>query len=273
MTIDDNTAGLLGLDERTRTGIEVAAAAMTEPERAEARELADEIITRVGTFPSNWISTTASMPVWVAAYVQAGPAVGDWMRARGIPEATVTATLSDVGRQLRLHHRHTGRTGFDAPSWPSVVLAGSFYELGRLQFDLTFRTSGWTLDVHIPESGPLTPGAVNDSFDRAIAFFERHFPDKPVTTAVCSSWLLDPYLAKHLPPTSNMVAFQQMFTPIGEPRDDELDALYFTFGQRSMDNLDDLPRESSLQRLVLARLEAGETWQVVTGYRTLSATA
>ena len=119
----------------------------------------------------------------------------------------VAATLSDVGRHLRLHRRHTGRVGLDAPNWPSVVLTGSMYELGRLQFDLKRQQDDWVLDVHIPESGPLTPAAVGDSFDSAMTFFARHFPDQPVRTAVCESWLLDPYLAEHLPPTSNVVAF------------------------------------------------------------------
>jgi hypothetical protein len=153
-----------------------------------------------------------------------------------------------------------------------VVLTGSMYELGRLQFDLRRQQDDWVLDVHIPESGPLTPDAVKNSFDSAVTFFARHFPDKPVRAAVCESWLLDPYLAAHLSPTSNVVAFARMFTPVGEPRDDELDALYFTFGQRSLDNLNRLPRESSLQRLVLDRLAAGEQWHVVKGYRELSRT-
>ena len=270
MTLDDDVALVLGLDAETRAGVDELLGALTAEQRVAAEQIRDEITSRVGTFPTGPLLVDASDAVWVAGYIGAGPAVAEWMRLQGVPDEVVTATLSDVGRQLRLHHRHTGRTGLDAPSWPSAVLAGTFYQLGRLQFDLGFRQDEWVLDVHIPESGPLTPDAVGASFERAVTFFGQYFPDQPVTAAVCGSWLLDPYLAEHLPSTSNIVAFQRLFTPVGQPRDDELDALYFTFGQRSLDNLDRLPRDSSLQRLVLDRLAAGEHWSVVTGYRTLS---
>ncbi len=270
MTLDDEAARVLGLDADTRAGVDELMVGLTVAQQAAADAMRHEIIARLGTVSAEPLRVEAPTAVWVAGYVAAGPAVAEWMRRRGIPDDVVTATLSDVGRQLRLHHRHCGRTGLDAPSWPSAVLAGTFYQLGRLQFDLVFQQDEWVLDVHIPESGPLTPAAVSTSFDRAVTFFGEYFPDRPVTGAVCASWLLDPYLAEHLPPTSNIVAFRRLFTPIGEPRDDELDALYFTFGQRSLENLDRLPRESSLQRLVLDRLAAGGHWHVVQGYRKLS---
>ena len=269
MTIDDETARVLDIDAATRVRVDALLGNLTAAERGAADAIRDEIIARVGTFPAGPVVTEAPEAAWVAGYIDAGPAVSAWMRSRDIPDEVVTATLSDVGRHLRLHHRHTGRTGLDAPDWPSAVLAGTFYQLGRLQFDLGFRRDEWVLDVHIPESGPLRPAAVSASFGSAVTFFGRFFPDQPVTTAFCGSWLLDPYLAEHLPATSNIVAFQRLFTPIGEPRHDELDALYFTFGQRSLANLDRLPRDSSLQRLVLDRLSHGEHFSVVTGYRSL----
>lgn len=270
MTVDDDTAHWLGLDEHTRADVDGLLAGLTGDERATADAMTAELAARVGTFPEGALRPEVSDPVWVAAYVGAGSAVAKWMLGRGIADEVATATLSDVGRQLRLHHRHTGQVGLDAPTWPSVVLTGSFFQLGRLQFDLKRHPDEWVLDVHIPESGPLTPAAVGDAFDRAKTFFADHFPDRPVRTAVCESWLLDPYLAAHLPPSSNMVAFARLFTPDGEPRYDELDALYFTFGRRSLEHLERLPRQSSLQRLVLDRLAAGESWTVVKGYLELS---
>ena len=130
-------------------------------------------------------------------------------------------------------------------------------------------TGTWVLHVHIPESGPLDPPAVAESFARAAEFFPTCFPDHPVSVAVCSSWLLDPYLAEHLP-GSNIARFARLFTPYGEPMDDENDALYFVFGRRSTERLDELPRRSSLQRLILDRIAAGGRWQRVRGYRLLA---
>jgi len=123
--------------------------------------------------------------------------------------------------------------------------------------------------VHIPEAGPLAPDAVCESFDRAALFFARHFPKQPARTAICNSWLLDPFLADHLPPTSNIVTFGQSFTPYGEPVDDDLDAVYFTFGVRSLEGIHGLPRRSSLQRLVLDRIASGGRWTRARGYRPL----
>lgn len=276
MTLDDDTARVLGLDAEIRAGVEELLSTLNAEHRAEAGLIRDEIINRVGLLPSRPLRATSteegvSNAAWVGGYVAAGPAVREWMLQRGIPQDVVTATLSDLGRQLRLHYRHTGRTGLDAPFWPAVVFSGTFYQLGRLQFDLSLQSGcEWVLDVHIPASGPLTPAAVSSSFDRAASFFGQFFPEKPVSAAICASWLLDPYLGVHLPPTSNIVAFQRLFTPVGEPQDDELDAVYFTFGRRSLDDLDQLPRDSSLQRIVLDRLASGESWQLVQGYRNLS---
>ena len=222
----------------------------------------------------------APPPSWVAGVLAAVPRVAAWMSDRGVDEAVIEATLADVGRHLRLRRSHTGELAFDAPWWQFAVLSGSLYQLGRLQFDLRrsrpeesalpVDPGPWVLDVHIPEAGPLTPDAVLASFEAAKAFFARHFPAQPVTVAVCASWLLDPHLLTALHPESNIVRFQRLFTAFGEPRDDQLDAVYFTFGRRSLDDLDRLPRATSLQRAVLDRLTAGERWTVVHGYRTLA---
>lgn len=243
-------------------------------------ELCAALLARVGTFrPLELDENEISGATWVAAVQQAAPVVGSWMRARRIPSTIVESTLADIDRHLRLHREHTGQVGFDAPWWLAEVLSGSLFQMGRLQFALRLlrraetpppgHSGRWLLDVHIPEAGPLTPSAVADSFDAAAPFFAEYFPEQPVDTAVCASWLLDPYLAQQLAPVSNIVRFQQMFIPYGEQRDDDLDALYFIFGTRNLAGLPLLPRESSLQRLVLERLESGERWHVAHGYREL----
>lgn len=283
----DRLARLLDLDPWTRAGIADLLGRLTPEEAAAADVIRDQLTAELGSF----LRGSAEMPdfpgpdtpnsAWVAGVLVAAPNVADWMAARDIGEPVIAATLADVGRQLRLHRAHTGRVGFDAAFWMFAVLSGSLYQLGRLQFDLRqFRpdeptppvdTGAWALDVHIPATGPLTPNAVAASFNEAAAFFARWFPEQPVRFAICGSWLLDPALGEHLADGSNIVRFQRMFTRYGDPRDDELDALYFTFGQRSLEGLDRLPRTSSLQRLVLDRLAAGQHWSVVRGFRRLPA--
>lgn len=278
MTLDDRLAELTDIDPDTRSAVHALFGGMTDADRSDAATIRQALLAELGSFSSTWPEEIppGSAAAWVSAVLGAVPAVADWMRAAGIPEPTIATTLGDVGRHLRLEHRNTGRTGFDAPVWMLAVMSGSLYQLGRLQYDLRRRHplesvlpaefGEWVLDVHIPEAGPLTPDAVAASLRRTVRFFGEHFPDRPVRAAVCASWLLDPYLGRHLDPSSNMVSFQRLFTAFGEPRDDQLDAVYFTFGQRSLDGLDRLPRRSSLQRLVLERSESGQRWQVVHGY-------
>ena len=182
------------------------------------------------------------------------------------------------GRVLDLNHAVHGRFGAEVHRWLGWHWAGSLYQLGRLQYALRQDTEPhgdsipgveadeWLLDVHIPDTGPLPPATVDESLDAARAFFAEHFPDKPVRTAICASWLLDPYLLEHLPPGSNIVRLAMRFTPYGEPRDVPGDAVYFTFRTRDMEHLDRLPRDTTLQRVVLDRIAAGGTWQLGYGF-------
>ena len=68
------------------------------------------------------------------------------------------------------------------------------------------------LSTHIPQSGPMTPEAVDDAFSRARAFVAAHFPELRLSSFTCDSWLLDPELAAALP-TSNIAAFQAPLAP------------------------------------------------------------
>ncbi len=275
--IDTAAARLVGLDATDRAAAGEWLAAATDADRRTVDTIADALRERIGGSDAPWPPLEASGPSWVAACVAAAPDVAEWMRGRGVPDGIVAASLADVGRHVRLHRRHTGEFGLDAQWWMCAVLSGEMFQLGRLQFAVgpqgtvtaPVATGPWVLHVHIPEAGPLDPTAVAEAFAQAADFFPRTFPDRPVTTAVCSTWLFDPYLAEHLPAESNIVRFARLFTPYGEPMDDAFDALYFVFGRRTLDGLAELPRRSSLQRLVLDRIAAGGRWQRVRGYRPL----
>ena len=120
---------------------------------------------------------------------------------RGIGEDISWGTLADLGQQAWVHRRTYGAFGLHTFGWMAVGWSGALYWLGRLQFNLTHSElseadGGWVISTHIPESGPLTPERVADSFGRARAFFARYFPDYPTTQFHCASWLLDPQLTE-----------------------------------------------------------------------------
>lgn len=214
---------------------------------------------------------------WLEGMLRFTPRIQHWHAGREIPADVSQATLADFGRNLAINRRVHGRFGMDTYKWLTHHFAGRIYQLGRLQFMVHqpaatipgVAPGEWIAGIHIPEDGSLADGAVTDSLGLARPFLARHFPEHPVRTANCESWLLDPYLGLGVDPASNIARFAARFTPYREPRDEPTDAVYFTFRTRAMDALAELPRTTALQRLVLDRIAAGGTWQLGFGYLAL----
>lgn len=224
---------------------------------------------------------TPEVPVterdWLEAMVRFVPAILTWHAEKDIPDAISRDTLADFGRNLAINRRVHGRFGMDTYKWLTNVFSGRIFQLGRLQYLIHQPTAAipgvsdgeWILGVHIPEDGGLSQQSVSESLTAASKFFATHFPAQPVRIANCESWLLDPYLAAHIDEWSNISRFAALFTPYGIPRDEPTDAVYFTFRTRSMENLDQLPRTTALQKVVLDRIAAGGAWQLGFGYLVL----
>ncbi len=247
------------------------AALLASPPDADVVLAMDAMQGRLGAFPLRSITAEdASEATWIEALLRFAPLVHAHHVGLGIDVDISAASLADVGLQMRINRRVHGRFGLDTWSWLTLHMAGNLFRLGRLQFHLVpddRHASGWVLGVHIPEDGGLSPAMVDDSFAEAKAFFAHHFPGKPVTVATCDSWMLDPYLAERLP-NSNIAAFARRFT-LDRCTDAASDAVYFTFRQRGMQDLAKLPRNTSLQRVVLERIDDGGTWQLGHGHLAL----
>src|SRR4029077_1327840 len=111
--------------------------------------------------------------------------------------------------------------------------------------DDAFREGDPALGIHIPESGPVTPEACDDSLEEAARLFPRHFPETPTRLGICISWLLDPQLNDYLEPDSNVLRFQRRFTLVGEGHEGDADILRFVF-HRLTPNLQALPQRPTL---------------------------
>src|SRR5437879_6900199 len=104
---------------------------------------------------------------------------------RGISDDVSWATLSDLGRNLKRDRLLLGDGGLRTSGWLTLHFRGSIYQLGRLQFNRmnvraahvadAFREGEPALGVHIPESGPLTPEACDESIAQAGTFFAPTF--------------------------------------------------------------------------------------------------
>ena len=219
----------------------------------------------------------------VVAFAQVLPARLEWADRVGVAPALTATTLRDVGRMLRRNRVWFGEPGLgqELAGWLPRHLVGSILEIGRLQHERTtpgIRTSAWFLEdgadwspgelavnLHIPDSGPLDPGAVGESLRAGRTVMRRGFPEHRLRVRYCISWLLDPQLLKYLPESSNIVAFQRMFR-IGPAKDDDGDSSVrkFVFGNPS-DPVEELPQRSSLERAAVAHWRAGRHWRVHIG--------
>ncbi|WP_392425012.1 acyltransferase domain-containing protein [Barrientosiimonas humi] len=203
----------------------------------------------------------------LAALLASVPEVRAFHADRGIPDADSWTALSLFGVQLRIDRAaYDGTFGLRTALWLTAPWSGALYWLGRLQLNLfDVPEQGRWLSAHIPRTGPLDPGAVDASFARAYAFFDRHFPDLPVRGLHCRSWLLDPQLLETVAPESNIARFQQRWRLTDELAPGNADALYFTFALRGDLDLERLPQETSLQRGIVGRVRGGGEWHVRTG--------
>jgi hypothetical protein len=223
-------------------------------------------------------STPLGRYFFVYVYLAALADVRRFHARRRIPDDISWATLSDLGRNLKRDRLLLGDGGLRTSGWLTLHFRGAIYELGRLQFNRivvhaahvadAFQEGDPALGIHIPESGPLTPEACEDSFARAQPFFARHFPETPTRLGICTSWLLDPQLAEYLEPESNIMRFQRRFDLVGEGFDGDADVLRFVL-HRIAPDIDDLPQRTTLERAIVAHLGAGKHWRSRTGWVTL----
>ncbi|MFX4272614.1 acyltransferase domain-containing protein [Propionibacteriaceae bacterium Y1685] len=273
----------------------LAAVLADEQAAAAVRDRAERLIGRIGTFTGagepvfgsaedeSYEITLGGRPLVVPgalAIVALLACVDDVRRfhaARGIEDDQSWRTLSDLGQQVWVHELTFGNVGIHTHPWLTIAWSGALHWLGRLQFNLHWYEPApdavpggeprWVLSTHIPQSGPMTPELVQDSLDQARTFFAATYPDHPFTELHCTSWLLDPALAEL--PGTNLADFQARWRLTGEGGEGDTDALFFVFRRRGTVDLDSLPRDTSLQRLVLDRVTT-DHWRVLTGLIPLS---
>lgn len=233
-------------------------------------------------FPSPYTVPGMDPFFFVNVFIATLPHTRRYHRERGIPDEVSRATLADLGRNVRVNRKRYGEGGLETSNWLMLHFRGMIYQLGRLQFE---RARTWdsiveaatscgedaspddlALSVHIPDfMGPMSPEACDASIADARAFFSTCFADEPYQRAVCSSWLLDPQLKTYLPPTSNIVRFQNRFEIAACGRNSDTSVLQFVFGP-APDDLDTLPQQSSLQRAVVTHLKNGGHWRFCPGW-------
>ncbi len=129
--------------------------------------------------------------------------------------------------------------------------------LSKWEWTQAVNPEDFTLSVHIHGGGPMDFELCGESFERAVDFFPKHFPERPIMAYTCLSWVLDTELQDLLSERSNMVRFQREFYlfPTFLEGSGEL-LLKAAFG-RVPESTDTLPEDTFLRRALIERMRQG----------------
>lgn len=154
--------------------------------------------------------------------------------------------------------------------WYPNFFRMDLFRLGRLQFERnTFHgkepvtVDGVTVtpgqpvySVHIPSGLPLDPAQCEESYRIAQAFFAEELQGKPMICQ-CDSWLLYPDNPVIFSKAANLLAFWHTWHIYGKEDDPKGHDLWRVFGKGLEVGLENLPRNTSMQRDLAAWLEKG----------------
>ena len=164
------------------------------------------------------------------------------------PGATWTATLQITNDYIN---------GF--PVSPFGLVVHQPVSLPASAWRRVLSKGDWTMDMHIPPGGGMTPEKCAESMRQGAEFFKRYFPEKPFTSITCVSWLFNTQLEEILPSKANLLLFQHELYLYPVPSTGK-DGFVFIFGKDDV-TPETGPRETSLQRAILDFLAAGNTWR------------
>ncbi len=191
-----------------------------------------------------------------------------WYSDRGISKEIFVHTMKDLVLWAEDYLKQSGGVfgiAFEV-LWLGTYYSGRLFRLGRLEFELatawrdipgTHIKNGDTyISVHIPEGGAMTPEACQESFDWAVPFFKKYFPEHHFDCFLCHTWMFDEQLKTVLSPNSNIVKFFDFFQVVNQEESDEI--IRHIFGNGSTrENILDRPCESSLTRWIVKTVKDG----------------
>lgn len=164
----------------------------------------------------------------------------------GIGEDIFVDTMKVFSRFVQEHQASFGVYGFDRDWWTARQLSLTLVRLGELEYERKIENGKPCIHVHIPSDARLLTPLLQESYQKALRFFSRFFPDYASVYMYCHSWLLSPALPKVLPEGSHILEFQRAFVLQGV--DEENDSFLEWVFKRKDIPLSKLPENTSLQR-------------------------
>ena len=197
-------------------------------------------------------------------------------------------TMKDITYKVHECQDVYGVLGIFVGFWYDGFFDMTRFALGRLQFEImplwlskSVEVNGCTLEngmaainMHIPSSGPLTPFEADESLRKASEFFKDDFEGR-TEVFVMSSWLLDEDLMALLP-DGNIREFVTQFQVVNTNKSDYFDDGWRVYGNAWRfdritwrDGVENLPRNTRLQRVIADYLQRGGNFGYGYGVRML----
>ena len=159
-------------------------------------------------------------------------------------------------------YRETDEAFIGHPVDPAAATAArETVSLRRPDWGPVLNPGDTTLDMHIPEGGPLDFEACGESMARAVRFFRRHFPAARFQALSSVSWIFDPRLEGLLSPQSNLVRFLREFYLFPAQGDawSIVRCVWDVDVPRGAERFDvsSLPADTSLRRGIIEYIERG----------------
>ena len=186
----------------------------------------------------------------------------------GYPETFFSGLLDDMKSKLMESYQIHKVWGTFVGGWYYKFFALERFAIGRLEYDIIQMPPCISLDgkycfngetavaIHIPSTGPLLKEDVRKSMKEAASFFKKWFEENRVLF-VCHSWLLFPGHYEMLPESSGIRQFMDEFEIIHVDMDSTKRILWRIFGTKETEDLERLPRDTTLQRAYADWLKAG----------------
>jgi hypothetical protein len=113
--------------------------------------------------------------------------------------------------------------------------------------------------IHIPGGGKMNLETCGESFNEAVAFYKRYFPDKEVKAFVCGSWIFNTDFEEALPESNLAKLMQELY--LFPMQSSGIDGLFFIFGKSDGD-YKDYPRDNSVRRAMMNIIDSGKRLKI-----------
>lgn len=193
---------------------------------------------------------------------------------KGIPSEIFFDTVENIVEWTETWSKVKNELYLGECEWLKHHFSMKLFKLGRLHFYMTeskcdvpqmgISKGDNVVEVHIPSAGSFTKSECEKSINMARDFFAKYFPEYDYKYFTCHSWLLDDTLKGILKPTSNILDFQSLFTPVNADESDAILRYVFEWNMTRR-KLAKATASSSLAEKVKERMLSGGKFYDVLG--------